>query len=397
MQVNNKSKNLVYYSFVTIMYILLFQNIIQKYIGIFRYFDEALAMITFPIILFNILKKKTLKIKKYDFYILVSLIIIGFIGIYSSLKYEYQPIYIALLDMILIYKFFLVYYLGSYINNNGSLHNYKNRIIGHLKLITIIFFIFTIINYIFHIFPSSYRYGIMANTIFYGQPTNLVASCVFIIAAMMTFGKNIDYKYIGILLFVIATTLRMKAFVFIIVFLIISIYVNKTNKKITFSKIGIIACICILIAYNQIEYYFFTSDDIARGVLLETSIEIANDHFPFGAGFATFGSYFSAVNYSPIYLKYNIYNIHGLTKDNPAFISDSFWPMLVGQLGYIGASFYLICIILLLIKIQKNYSLENKYEYIAKISVLAYLMISSTSESAFVNPMAISLALILGI
>ena len=397
MQVNNKNKNLVYYSLITIMYILLFQNIIQKYIGIFRYFDEALAMITFPIILFNILKKKTLKIKKYDFYILVSLIIIGFIGIYSSLKYEYQPIYIALLDMILIYKFFLVYYLGSYINNNGNLYNYKNRIIGHLKLITIIFFIFTIINYIFHIFPSSYRYGIMVNTIFYGQPTNLVASCVFIIATMMTFEKKIDYKYIGILLFVIATTLRMKAFVFIIVFLIISIYLNKTNKKITFSKIGIIVCICILIAYNQIEYYFFTSDDIARGVLLETSIKIANDHFPFGAGFATFGSYFSAVNYSPIYLKYNIHNIHGLTKDNPAFISDSFWPMLVGQLGYIGTSFYLICIILLLIKIQKNYSFENKYEYIAKISVLAYLMISSTSESAFVNPMAISLALILGI
>ena len=209
--------------------------------------------------------------------------------------------------------------------------------------------------------------------------------------------KKIDYKYIGILFFVITNTLRIKTFFFIIVFLIISIYLNKTNKKITFSKIGIIVCICILIAYNQIEYYFFTSDDIARGVLLETSIKIANDHFPFGAGFATFGSYFSAVNYSPIYLKYNIHNIHGLTKENPTFLSDSFWPMLVGQLGYIGTSFYLICIILLLIKIQKNYSFENKYEYIAKISVLAYLMISSTSESAFVNPMAISLALILGI
>ena len=75
----------------------------------------------------------------------------------------------------------------------------------------------------------------------------------------------------------------------------------------------------------------------------------------------------------------------------------NFWSPLVGQLRYIGTSFYLIYIILLLIKIQKNYSLENKYEYIAKISVLAYLMISSTLESAFVNPIAISLALILGI
>lgn len=156
-------------------------------------------------------------------------------------------------------------------------------------------------------------------------------------------------------------------------------------------------CVCFFIAYDQIEYYFFTSDDIARGVLLETSIKIANEHFPVGAGFGTFASYFSATNYSPIYAKYNIQDVHGLTKENPSFISDSFWPMLIGQFGYIGAILYLICIILMLVKIQKKFSIENKYKYIAKISILAYLMISSTSESAFVNPMAISLALILGI
>lgn len=397
MQKSNKYKELLYYIFIVILYSLLFQNVIQRYISIFKYFDEFLAVITIPIVLLSVLKKKTLKIKKYDFFIIILLLFIGLIGLYSSFKYKYQPIYISLLDMILIYKFFLVYYLGNILNNEDKLYIYNKRITKHLKVITIIFLIFTVINYMFKVFPSSYRYGIMANTIFYGQPTSLVSSCIFLISTMIFFEKKIDYKYICILLFIIATTLRMKAFLFIIVFLIITLYVNKTNKKITFSKIGVIMCVCFFIAYDQIEYYFFTSDDIARGVLLETSIKIANDHFPVGAGFGTFASYFSATNYSPIYAKYNIKDVHGLTKENPSFISDSFWPMLIGQFGYIGAILYLICIVLILVKIQKNFSIENKYKYIAKISILAYLMISSTSESAFVNPMAISLALILGI
>ena len=390
-------KNIIYYAFITIMYLLLFQNFIQKYISVFRYFDEFLAVITIPLILLNVIKKHTVKIKKYDLYIVIMLLIICLLGLYASFKYRYQPINIAFMDIILVYKFFLVYYLGSMLNQTNTLHKYKNNIVNHLKIITILFLILTCINYVFNIFPSSYRYGIMVNTIFYGQPTNLVASCIFIIATMIIFEEKINYKYIFILLFIIASTLRMKAFIFILIFLVISLYVDKSNKKITISKIGLIMCVCFFLTFNQIEYYFFTSDDIARGVLLETSIEIANDHFPFGAGFATFASYFSAIQYSPIYAMYHIQNVHGLTKSNPAFISDTFWPMLIGQFGYIGAILYFLCIVLIFKKIQKSFSVDNKYKYIAKVSVLAYLMISSTSESAFVNPLAISLALILGI
>lgn len=187
MQESNKYKELLYYIFIVILYSLLFQNVIQRYISIFKYFDEFLAVITIPIVLLSVLKKKTLKIKKYDFFIIILLLFIGLIGLYSSFKYKYQPIYISLLDMILIYKFFLVYYLGNILNNEDKLYRYSKRITKHLKVITIIFLIFTIINYMFKVFPSSYRYGIMANTIFYGQPTSLVSSCIFLISTMIFF------------------------------------------------------------------------------------------------------------------------------------------------------------------------------------------------------------------
>ena len=397
MTIDGKQNKSIYYLFIIIIYFLLFQNFIQNYIGIFRYFDEILAIFSIPIIVFYFLSKKEKTIKKYDLFITVFLMIIGIIGVYSSLKYKYQPIKIVLSDRLLFYKFFLIYYLFNIFNKNGFLDRRNDDIVKHIKFIIVFFFIFTILNYIFKLFPSNYRYGIMVNRLFFEQPTNLVATSVFLLTALIYFEKKIDLKYIIIIGIVIASTLRMKAFIFLLVFSIITIYVEKFNKKVNFSKILIIALICLCIAFEQIQYYFLGENDIARTVLLNTSIEIANDYFPLGTGFATFGSHFSATSYSPIYTIYGIQNVHGLTKENSFFISDSFWPMILGQFGFIGFALYFICIILILFKIQKSYSEQNKYAYISKLSVLAYLMISSTSESAFVNPMAILLAIMLAI
>ena len=71
--------------------------------------------------------------------------------------------------------------------------------------------------------------------------------------------------------------------------------------------------------------------------------------------------------------------------------------MLLGQFGYIGMGVYILIIIIIFIKIQHGYKIENKAIYISKITALVYLLISSTSESAFVNPMAIALAITIAI
>ena len=397
MDIDSKQNKIFYYLFIIIIYLLVFQNLLQKYIEIFRYFDEFLAICSIPVIIFSVLKKKEIKIKKYDLYIVIFLFIIGIIGVYSSYHFKYQPIGIVLLDIILFYKFYLVYYMFNILNKGDYLNKNRKDIVKHLKFIIILFLTMTIFNYIFKMFPYEYRYGIMANRIFYEHPTNLVATSVFLITALIYFEKKIDFKYTIIIGVIIASTLRMKAFVFFMVFMLIVLYVEKFNKKINFIKFILITIICLIIAFDQIQYYFLGNNDIARTVLLNTSIEITRDYFPVGTGFATFASHFSATNYSPVYIIYNIQNVYGLSKNNSAFISDSFWPMILGQFGIFGFISYLICIFLLLLKIQAKYEDKTKYEYISKLSILIYLIISSTSESAFVNPMAILLAVMLGV
>ena len=65
-------------------------------------------------------------------------------------------------------------------------------------------------------------------------------------------------------------------------------------------------------------------------------------------------NYISGKNYSPVYALYGINNVYELSQNRTSFISDTFWPMIIGQFGYLGTLCYLICIILIYRDIQKN-------------------------------------------
>lgn len=394
--VQKKNKINVYF-FLLILYILSFQDVLQQYIAIMQYFDEMLALFIVPIVIFEIVKHKDLKIMLYNLCIIFCLAIITVLGLIGNYVYKYQINSAIITDLLLIWKFFLVYFMFEKINKQKILGEYRKKIVRHIKIITMVLFILTIINYVFKIFPAQYRYGIMCNQLFYTHTTYLVSTSVFLLALYIRFEQKVNSIYVYQLLLIIVSTMRTKAIVFVVIFLLLGNYLKNANKKIKINKIILIVIIAVFVGYQQIEFYFFEETDSARNVLFRTSIEIANDYFPLGTGFGTYGSYISGKEYSPVYQLYNINDVWGIQKDNPSFISDSFWPMILGQFGYIGAILYLLSILLIFKKIQEEYSIQNKYIYISKIMALAYLMISSTSESAFVNPMAIALAIVLAI
>ena len=172
----------------------------------------------------------------------------------------------------------------------------------------------------------------------------------------------------------------------------------KIKKKINIKYIIMLVLIGIIIGITQIQFYFFNdlSDDIARVGMLVASIFIGIDHFPLGAGFGTFASFYSGQVYSPLYIDYDISWMYGLTEDHPSLVSDAFWPMIIGQNGYIGLIIFIIILVKIFKEIQKIYYID-KYKYMSGIFVFLYLMIASLAESAFVHPIAMPLALILGI
>lgn len=394
-----EKKELKMILYIFVWYILLFQSVIQTYIKAFQFFDELLAILFFPVVICYILKNRgKVYITKTSIIIILSLCIITILGLYSNIKYGYQSAQYVLSDLLVFLKFFLVYFLIKIVNKK-DIKYYKRITIANVEIVTIVLVILTILNAIFGIFQNfGYRYGIPANELFFGHPSTLSATCAFLIVNLIYF-NNINkktYIFFGLLSLVMISTLRVKSIAFIIVAFIVMLYVHKFNKKINTKKLIMLGALCCLIAYNQI-YLYFAKDDSARSALLTTSFKIANDYFPIGTGFGTYGSHFSGENYSPVYKMYGLDKIWGLSEEQHPFISDSFWPMILGQFGYIGLILYIICIMLLYLKIQKEYTNEKRHIYVAKIISLLYLLIASTAESAFVSPLAIPLAIILAL
>ena len=76
-------------------------------------------------------------------------------------------------------------------------------------------------------------------------------------------------------------------------------------------------------------------------MLYVTAPQILYDYFPFGSGFASYGTYSSGVYYSKIYSDYGIDGIWGMTKSYYNFIADTFYPSLA-QFGVIGVCLFFI-------------------------------------------------------
>lgn len=123
-------------------------------------------------------------------------------------------------------------------------------------------------------------------------------------------------------------------------------------------QIKVSVCVIIIILGSALFYvytivmpdhyslYFQSDEDgnVARVVLGYTSLKIATDYFPFGVGFGMFASPISRQYYSDIYYKYNINNVYGLDfeRDGGMYMCDSFWPMIIGETGFIGTLLYIL-------------------------------------------------------
>ena len=397
-----KSKSeLNYVIFIFCIYLFIFKDAFVNSLPLLRYVDELFALMSIPCF--------ALKLSKNDFririkenktvFLIVIFCICGFTG---NLIWKYQPLFRAAIpDFYLNLKFWLAIYVGGCVFSQVNLDKYGRRISRHIVIIMCIWIILIFGDYIIpgHLFEANIRYGLRSTQLYYEVHTFFAAACAFLIS-MLTLVKRKTTHFevkICILLIMLASTLRSKAFGAIVLYIVIYFYVFFRKKKINAMTIVATAFAGLIIAWTQIQYYFFSNikDDSARNVLLLKCFKIAKDYFPFGAGFGTYASHYSGKYYSPLYSMYSLSFVHGLKPDDVVFVSDTFWPMIIGQNGYIGLGCYVLALMYLLKKIIPYFKIRREY-YAAALFALGYLGISSLAESAFVNSFAIPLAMVIG-
>lgn len=173
---------------------------------------------------------------------------------------------------------------------------------------------------------------------------------------------------------------RRKRYIYVILFLILTILLLNQLKAIAGSMIAIVAYLFFMtrmskalkvivlaagIAVFSVWISFSgslmvekvtkyteqladedASDGVARIALYVQSVEMAKDFFPLGTGPGTYGSIPVNLIYSDVYYDYELADIWGLAPDGRVnFKMDTHWASVLGEMGVLGLAIYIIVLI----------------------------------------------------
>lgn len=242
----------------------------------------------------------------------------------------------------------------------------------------------------------------------YSHATYLVANIVFCVSLLMVESRKDNKFYIYVGCVILFLTQRYKAYAIIVVIvLLMKLKESQIRRMLSFEKttklkkkkvlpiIIVLGVALYVIFIDRFRIYLSWGMTSARLALYVVCIKIAIDFFPLGSGFGTFGSFLSGKYYSNIYTMYGLSHVQGLRIDQYNYISDTFWPWVIGQYGFIGGILYIYLIIGF---IKRQFMQIKSYDKIVGFFVLwMYVLLASMMEAFFTNATGVALALILSL
>lgn len=362
----------------------------------FSYVDELCAVFLLLLFGYKVAKSKTWEFNK-AFLFLISVFI--FYLLYSIVIHSNSTGAI-LTDFIIQIKpyvaFFCVYAIHPKLSDNQKKIIRQVIVLCSLYLIMVgitLFVYYDIIEYTFgHVSRLATASSILALLYLYCSEYTKADKLIFIVILALGLFST-----------------RSKHFGFFAFCTLLILYFNqsfkmKLNLKNSFFIIAALA-LTILVAWEKIYFYFVTggfgegrtvNDLYARMALYYFATHILMDFFPFGSGFASFGTYASGTSYSPIYIKYGMNKMQGLTKDAPDFIADTYYPALA-QFGFAGVILFFYFWINLAKQAIKAYSKGYHKESIMAIMIIVFFIIECTSDATLTHNRGMFMMMLLGL
>lgn len=382
--------------FFLCFYLLVFQNPLTKYASaVFFYLDELFALVGVVFALsLGLSKRKKLIIREDTAGMAVLVLIFVLSGLAANVLYRYQPAQLMLKDLYVNLKFFLSVMAGFYLV--FYVQPPRDLVLHHTKICTSVLFSILLADIIFNFLPiSEYRYGFKVHSLIFGHVTYLAGTCVFLLAMLLFHYEKRNWKYIAMALLVLISTLRSKALAGAAAFFVVFYFVLVKRREMKLRHLLAVGVLAVCLAWGQISFYYIElAGKSARSIMTQTSFQIMKDYFPIGTGFGTFASDVAGEFYSPVYVKYGFSGVLELSE-GVGFFSDTFWPIIMGQTGFLGTVSYLLLLLVLFLKSTKV-RFVDRGAYAAVLFVFLYLMVSTTSEPTFCNSVSIPLALVLG-
>ncbi|WP_290567875.1 hypothetical protein [Leeuwenhoekiella sp. UBA6783] len=394
-----------------VVFLLFFYGVYYDLLGSllpnwFNFSDELITIFLLPYILANpVLLIKSAKLKRVLFF-LVTILLLGYIGF---LVYEYQSLKITFLAGINYVKSYVsFFFICSFLyNRKFNLSRFILVLKRHFYFSLLIIILGVFYQLLFD--KASMRYfGFLPQISSFFDP---IASygIVMIFLGLVYFFLNSYSKVPKIVFFslvlLIVLSLRVKSMVFLgvlIIFLYGGLRLFNVRNLIILSFLIFLGLSVAPLAslFNQkLRDSFVVDKDTgrtARAVLYLTSPRVAIDHFPYGTGFGTYGTHYSAAPYSPLYREYNMASVYGLHKNEPIFVNDTQWPPILVEIGCIGLLFY---VLLLRAMYKFTSSFVQDDQRLKKVVWLAFILlfVNSLGMPVFFNSTSSAIYCLLGI
>lgn len=383
---------------LALVYLMVFQSPLEGISSIFKLIDELVALAGLCMLIWEAISYGRLRMKHYVLTIFACLLLFTLAGLAGNVLYQYQPWNLVLKDLFINLKFFFSLVTGYEVTKLFLTQSGIRQINVHLCVITVLLFALVCLEQVYPLFGErEIRYGMRSAQIFFLHSTYMAGALAFIITALTVFYRRQNLPFIGLALVMLMLTLRSKALASAAVYVLLFVFIILLQGKLKLWHLCALGVGAVIVGWGQISYYFIELGGAsARSIMTSTSFQVLQDHFPFGTGFGTYGSSAAAENYSAVYELYGFDEIYELASWNPnAFLSDTFWPIILGQGGFIGTIAFVVLLCLLFYHV---FSLKriNRYCFLAGMFLLLYLLISSIAEPSFHNAIAIPLAVILG-
>ncbi|EMI10455.1 glycosyltransferase [Anoxybacillus gonensis] len=387
-------------------------NMLSHSVGkMVNYFDELVIILGLPYI-FRLFNNHNYSLKRD--YIAKSLLIMLLIGMISSIVNE-VPLHIMLQGAFLTFKGFLLFYI---IRSISFTKEDIQKFVTVFKNVTIVVVFFSIVDMIFPEFLRSLlhtneridiRMGMVSIQSIFNHPGVYGWYMGFVSLYLLANYKVIRKKKDGLLTIgaFIASFLSFRfktvlglilntIFSFASYYRLFSLKKYKENRKfwwIIFVGIVVAACFIIVAGYLTVltihRYIAVDYTESARKALYIFGFLIAYKEFPFGVGIGRYGSWTAREHYSPVYFEYGLDKIYGLYSKDPKWATDTYWPAIMGEFGFIGAVLLLSIFFAMFMFIYRAYKrhhqsqLEEKAFLFFGLLVIIQSFIESFGEQVY--------------
>jgi len=281
-----------------------------------------------------------------------------------------------IVDLVCLAKIFTVFIVYKLVGERDT----KKRVISYLvpicKITIILGSIFGILSQFVNLGMTTpnRRYGILPYYFIFENEGRYgyIIACAFLILLLAKLPKKQERIYEVLMIFNIIITTKGVTYIIVISYIVLVIMWKKTLKL---NAKTLILLILSGLAASSVQINTYLRDtESPRVTLIRYGFKTANTYFPFGSGFATYGSDMAARNYSKLYIKYGFENRYGLSTLNSTCLNDCYLGMVVGQFGYIGMIVFLVMLCLIFVPLDRI--AINKRVKALTVSIFIGLLVS---------------------